>query len=384
MNILFLTTILLTQNCNGGEVASQCFIDALENDGHDVTVAGYLRMGDSVSDRHHNCTIVDERYTETRKSKKALVSWYAQSMMRGVPYSCAKYYSKTYINLTKKLLDSGKYQAVIVDHAQMGWIIDYIPQSYPVITIAHNVEYLIYQEIFERSTNPIARFIYSREAALIKNVENRLVNRAQQIWTLTTKDTERFSQIVSESKIRTFGIPPNAGEMTTTERIKYFDIGLLGSWAWTANDEALRWFLSDIYPHLSPNLSIHIAGKGADWLSNKYENIQYEGVVPNAQDFLSKAKVVAIPTLSGGGIQIKTLDAIGSGSLIVGTPIALRGIDVAPSTVTTASQPEEFAQCLQAAIDSSCEKDAINAKEWYQNRIEYFQKDIHSAISQLV
>lgn len=30
MRILFLTTIILSKNCNGGEVASQCFIDALK------------------------------------------------------------------------------------------------------------------------------------------------------------------------------------------------------------------------------------------------------------------------------------------------------------------------------------------------------------------
>jgi hypothetical protein len=48
---------------------------------------------------------------------------------------------------------------------------------------------------------------------------------------------------------------------------------------------------------------------------------------------MAQAKVVAIPTLSGGGIQIKTLDAIASGSAIVATPVALRGISDPPATV---------------------------------------------------
>lgn len=46
MNILFLTTIILSKHCNGGEVASQCFIDSLRQSGHNISVVGYLRKGD--------------------------------------------------------------------------------------------------------------------------------------------------------------------------------------------------------------------------------------------------------------------------------------------------------------------------------------------------
>lgn len=380
MNILFLTTILLTKNCNGGEVASQCFIDALRSNQHKVTVVGYLRMADSLTDRNRDSIVIDERYTETRKSKAALVGWYLTSLLQRIAYSCAKYYSKTYINLVKELLESGKYQAVVIDHAQLGWLADYIPSNYPVITIAHNVEYLIYKEIFTRSTNPIARFVYNREAALIQTVEDHLLDSAQQVWTLTTSDTEYFSQKVPTSKVRTFAIPPNAEDVGTESNTKAFDIGLLGSWAWTANDEALRWFLTDIYPHLPANVTIHVAGKGADWLTDQYENIHYEGVVPSAQEFLAKSKVVAIPTLSGGGIQIKTLDAIASGSQIVATPIALRGIDSPPSTVTTAQLPEDFARQLMVALSASSDQSIQDAKMWYRERQQQFQQDIHDAI----
>ena len=101
------------------------------------------------------------------------------------------------------------------------------------------------------------------------------------------------------------------------------------------------------------NLSIHVAGKGADWLDGKYPNIIYCGVVPDAQEFMAFSRVVAIPTLSGGGIQIKTLDAITSGSFIVATTVGLRGISHPPSTVKIADNPEEFAASLVSAVASS-------------------------------
>jgi hypothetical protein len=40
-----------------------------------------------------------------------------------------------------------------------------------------------------------------------------------------------------------------------------------------------------------------VAGKGAEWLSGKYPNVDYIGFVPDATEFMKKVRVVAIPTL---------------------------------------------------------------------------------------
>jgi hypothetical protein len=99
---------------------------------------------------------------------------------------------------------------------------------------------------------------------------------------------------------------------------------------------------------------------------------------------MAQAKVVAIPTLSGGGIQIKTLDAIASGSLIVATPVAVRGISNPPQTVQVAEQPENFAKLLVSAIASPPIPQAFNeASNWYQARRDKFITDVAQAINEL-
>lgn len=383
MHILFLTTIHLTKKRNGGEVASRCFIDALRQLGHTVTVLGYLRKGDLLNSHTEDLIIVDERHTETRRSKQSILVWYALGLLKGLPYSSAKYHSRAYVQLIEQQLCTTRYNLVIIDHAQLGWLLQHIPPTYPIITIAHNIETQIYLERSENSTNPLFYWVYQREAKLIGQIEQQLVYSTQQIWTLTENDARHFASLSGNNKSKVFGISPLSELPSFDSYTKAFDIGLIGSWDWTANDEALRWFVKAIHPLLPLEVSIRVAGKGADWLIDQYENLHYEGVVPDAQAFLAQAKVIAIPTLRGGGIQIKTLDAIASGSAVVATPSALRGIYNPPSTITQADNAEAFAKALIKSIQSPPSEAVQNAKAWYRNRQQKFSEDVQSAISEL-
>jgi len=384
MKILFLTNIILSKNCNGGEVASQCFIDTLKNLGHQVIVVGYLRKGDKFEQNPKQTLVVDERYTESSKSKLFFLLWLGLAFLKGLPYSSAKYYSSAYISLVKELLAKDKFDVIVIDHAQIGWIKHSITADNKLIAIAHNIEYQIYEDILKKTNNLLSKLIYKREATLIKLQEERLLNASQQVWTLTEHDNKYFSNLGGSAKVRTFGIAPSFTNLQDKAVSKCCDIGLLASWSWKANIEALQWFIEVIYPYLPTNLLIHIAGKGADWLTDKYPNIYYRGVVPNAQQFMAQAKVVAIPTLSGGGIQIKTLDAIASGSFIVATPVSLRGISHLPLTVQVADKPEEFANLLTSTVSLTyTQKTFEDAKDWYRVRQDKFVNDIACAINDL-
>ncbi len=384
MKILVLTTILLSQSRNGSEVGTQCFIDGLKENGHQVSVLGYLRKGDYLDKADPRVFVVSERYVETKSSKTSALLWMFLSFLNGLPYSSVKYYSKEYVGMVKKLLAKDSYDIVIIDHPQLSWLEPLVQDKDKLITISHNLEHELYLEIAKKTSNFISKLIYRREAHLIKAQEDRLANTVRQVWTVTENDAKYFSNLKAGVKAIAFTQPPASEKLLDKPLNKEFDIGLLGSWTWRANEEALQWFLEKIHPLLPPNLSIHIAGKGADWLSGKYSNICYRGVVPDAQEFMAQARVVAIPTLSGGGIQIKTLDAIASGSLIVATPVAIRGIAHPPSTITVTENPEKFAQYLiSAATLSSTQHNFDDAKDWYRARRDKFFNDIDDAIKKM-
>lgn len=387
MKVLFLTTVLPRKKRMGSEVASQAIIDALRDNGNDVRVVGYMKKDDSF-ELSPGEVCVGSRYIETKRSKLYPLYWLTLSFLKRLPYSAAKYWSHVYIENAKSLLAKQEYDAVFIDHSQLGWLLrisELRNVGERVVAIAHNVEHDMYRQFAEADTNVLGRWIYRREAELVERVEIALANAVKEVWTLTTDDASFFSRIKTNGRVKVLSLPSAIGTATLGNIAKRYDIALIGSWAWRANAEALRWFLDTVYPHLPAKLSISVAGAGASWLAGRYPNIDYCGFVLDAEEFLMQARVVAIPTLSGGGIQIKTLDAIASGSPIVATTLALRGIDDPPRTVAIADTSREFAALLSAtAAEPEESRDCEEARSWSRLREKQFRGQVNSWVHKVV
>ncbi len=391
MKILYLTTVLPSGKRTGGEIASQSFINALKYSGHEVLVLGYQRLGDrnSKNDRE---VVVEKRYIETEKSKYYPFLWMTLSLFKRLPYSAAKYYSKKYFQQIQKILQVNDYQIIIIDHAQLGWLLPLLNQKYKVIFIAHNVEYQLYESQLKNKQKFLSKYIYKREARLIKKMEDHLAISSKEVWTLTSHDANYFS---TQNQIsRVFHLPSSWTISPKNSPIKNCDIGIIGSWTWKANKSGLEWFFQTVYPYLPKTISIHVAGSGAKFLLERYpnSNVKYCGFVTDAQAFMAQAKAIAIPSISGGGIQIKTLDAIASGSPIVATTVAMRGISDYPSAIKIADEPEYFALSLMQLLafnkkselyEIEREKLLNNRLTWTVLRRENFYSSVKNAINSI-
>jgi polysaccharide biosynthesis protein PslH len=367
MNILYLTTVLPNKRRTGGELATQTFIDALRKH-HDVQVIGYTRANDNYVLQPYELS-VDERPIETQEAGYYQQLWLVRALMSGLPYSVAKYHSRRYAELVQQQLSRPKYHVIILEHSQLGWLLPYL-KNQAVIFNTQNVEYALYAEQSKEAPG-LRQWLLKREARLMKVLELNLSNQAQQIWTLTRSDADHFATLAESKKTRVFGIP-SAIEPSNTLPSKKMDVGLMGTWTWQANLEGLTWFLQKVCPLLPTTLSIHVAGKGTDTLTAP-PNVAFKGFVPDAKVFLQEARVVAVPSTQGGGIQIKTLDAIAVGSSLVVTPIALRGIDNPPAAIHVADTPEAFAKSILAALESARGVEP-SLVQWSQQRRHTFQE----------
>jgi len=370
LKILFLTTVLPRKRRMGSEFASQAVIDALTELGAEVTVVGYIRTGDDYSlDSREICA--GKRHIETKGAGSHAAMWFAQSLIKRLPYSVAKFCSSAFVSTVRKVLRQENHDLVILDHVQMSWLIEAVPLGARLIGLAHNVEHQMYQSFIGEQKSGVRHWVYQRESRLLREMEIVFANKVDQLWVLTQSDAESFAVFKRTGSIKEIPLPGSAIPADPVPVTKEFDIGMVGSWTWRANEEALRWFFDRVYPNLPDDVAIQVAGSGAKWLEGQYGNVKYVGFVNDVQQFLQRAKVVAIPTLSGGGIQIKTLDAIASGSQIVATPLALRGINEPPPTVRTVEDPEQFARLLSSAMRSSDSADSAHAIEWSRLRCDY-------------
>lgn len=358
---------------SGGEVVSQAFIDAMTDAGHDVTVVGWVPPGFKLPDRPGPERIVPagtrhiETVTAPRSDKAA---WLASAFARRLPYSAAKYRSRSYLQAA-----AGDADVTLVDHAQVGWA---APAGGRVIYVAHNAEHALYGEA-GRARSGLAARVLRREARLIGQIERDLVERADWVWALTADDAEAL-RAFGARQVTVFDVPGRARSAAPPASGPREGIRLIGNWTWGPNTSGLRWFAEQVVPLLPQAIPVVVAGAGADWLRAQ-ERIRYEGRVDDADAFLDGARVVAVPGLAGSGIQVKTLDAIAAGAWIVATPTAMRGIDDAPASVAVAPDPAGFARELERLVAGpQTTEPSHESLEWSARRREAFAAQVRAAL----
>jgi hypothetical protein len=376
MEILFLTTVLPSGRSTGGEIASQDVIDGLRATGHTVTIVGYRRPGETMTDEPGSVEAGRRPIETADAGPTRALAWTASALIRRIPYSAAKYRSSGYRRAAGRLVGSGRFDLAVVDHAQAGWIAPELRRArLPFVLFAHNVEHEIYAERAARARG-IRRRLELREQRLVKRLEEGLARAARAVWALTDDDAARFRAF---GTTRTLAVPAGA-RASVRDEPKRCDVALLGTWTWGVTRSSLEWFLERVHPRLPEGLTVEVAGRGAAWIDGAYPGVRYRGFVPDALGFLAASRVVAVPSLGGTGVQVKTLDAIASGARVVASPPAVRGLASPPSSVYVAHTAEDFAREVERlATDAESLTPSREGIEWTRARRERFRADVEAA-----
>ena len=372
LSILFLTTVLPSERRVGGEIVSAQVIDTMRRLGHDVRVLGYARPGYVPRDGE---VVVENRPIETRGASLWAVQWLAQAFLGGNAYSVQKFAGGAYRATLGRALSGRAWDRIVIDHAQMGWLLPQLDRQQHIIHISHNCEGLLYAEQAEEG-NALRRAVFSREARLMQECEIRLARAARSVWTLTEAQAQAFQEM-GASSVALLPVPPMPLPETFRLPAPDCDVAMLGTWSWGPNRAGLDWFCREVAP-LVPDLHIQVGGSGAEDLRGRFANVEVLGRVADAADFLAGARVIAVPSVKGDGIQIKTLDAIAIGRPVVATSFALRGIDELPARVTAVECPQAFAEALQDAVAKASDG---AADDWQVQRRERFRNALRDALA---
>ena len=115
------------------------------------------------------------------------------------------------------------------------------------------------------------------------------------------------------------------------------------------------WFLSEVRP-LAPDVPIRIIGNidqifraQAAALFARHAEL-FSGRIDDLEGAYANAAAILLPTTSGHGISIKTIEALSSGAPLIATKEAFRGIEIDPAAlanVTLVADAEGFAMALR-------------------------------------
>jgi glycosyltransferase involved in cell wall biosynthesis len=172
------------------------------------------------------------------------------------------------------------------------------------------------------------------EYASWRRYEARILRQIDACVVFTDRDANAVRATAPEARVECIplgvGVPARALDArgSVPGQILY-----VGNYRHPPNVDAALRLVHDILPRVRqqvPDATVVLAGAAPprDVLAVSGSFVTVTGEVPSVEPYLDAAAVVAIPLRRGGGMRVKTLDALAGGKAVVATRLALDGIDV--------------------------------------------------------
>lgn len=351
MHIAFMSSVVTDGNPTSGfEIANEAIVQGLRALGHKVSVIGFSVPRQSKID-DKDVVVVDELNLENAAvGGLQKLGFVARAMTSGLPISASKLTAVGREKLDAAIRSCGKIDTYVFNSYQMAAAFPHLSNQ-PFGFVTHNVEHVSAAQNAISAHSRLQRWLYGRDAKLLKAIETRLCTKAQFVWALSADDITTLGLPDDKSTV----LPLVAPFVEVAQKVheKDFDIGMIGTWSWEPNRVGLQWFLSEVAPKLPRDFRIGVAGKVPESMVNTGSNVQFLGRVDSASEFLDSVRIVPLISQGGTGVQLKTIEAFQAGLACVATSSSLRGIETLPKNCAKANGTEEFATSLVAQVEKS-------------------------------
>jgi glycosyltransferase involved in cell wall biosynthesis len=358
MKVLFLTHLLPYPPELGGYIRTYHLLRCLSRR-HEIDLVCYLY---DRKDRQHieKLSKLCRHIEVLPLVRKPNFPYLPLSLFSRRPFWYLRDFSFEMKNLVKKRLQADNYDVIFEEQFQM---VGYIGSN-------ENGAYRIYANIMigesmmrrygKTRRNPLAKLFASLEALKMRLLETEACHSND----MTIAITEEDRQI-----LQGYGIP--ADKIVTvpmgvdTDRFKPIplpddskNIVLLGLARLPPNVEGILHFYYDIFPKILrklPDVHLYIVGKDPVRSVRSLEkdrHVTVTGFVEDLDTFLKRTGVFVVPLRAGGGIKVRTLNALAMGLPVVATTVGVEGVDITcGQDALVASTAEGFAN---AVIDVLC------------------------------
>lgn len=289
-------------------------------------------------------------------------------------YHMVRFQNDGFAKLLTQTIQAGDYDII---HLESLFVTGYLPVmrkhfKKPIAMRAHNVEHRIWQKLADNEGNPLKKWYLNLLATRLHKYEMQVLNQLDALIALTQEDADFFKQNGFEGKIH---ISPHGIELSQFENqgqaVSNNDVFHLGSMDWIPNQEAMRWFLDEVWPLVLqevPQAQFHLAGKKIpQWFYERSDTqVHIAGEVPNAVEFMQNKNIMVVPLLSGSGIRVKILEGMALGKAIVATPRGAAGIHCTHNkNILIGDTPAELAAHIVILLNDNAKRSVLgqNARQ---------------------
>ncbi|CAN7591680.1 glycosyltransferase family 4 protein [Pseudoxanthomonas sp. LjRoot143] len=237
-----------------------------------------------------------------------------------------------------------EFDAVIVEYAVNSRALDAFPATTRKLLDTHD-------SFADRHRAFVARgFRKGYWVSLTRDEENRGLRRADAAIAIQREEAENFRKQLGENHqgernpdiavvSHFIGLDQAVSDHGADHVALYLGTNML------SNQISLRQFLDHVLPRVVseiPDFRLRVAGSICNWLPD-LPNVEKLGFVDDLHQAFARTPLSVNPTVAGTGINIKLLDAMGSGIATVSTATGVRGLpeDFRNGVVVVADQDHQ-------------------------------------------
>jgi len=237
------------------------------------------------------------------------------------------YTNKKIEELIADKLITDEYDVVFIDNSFYGKLVRKIKEKHDkiwIISYYHDVKQELCKQWIENSSIfkvPLFRTMMKNERLNQSLCDVNL--------TLNKRETELFIKHYKKCPTDELGVYlniPYVKKVDEKNKLNYnLNLLFVGNYYYP-NVKGILWFVKYVWPYLKDKVQLTIVGNGMERLKNKLPGeINLYGFVESLATFYIDADVVISPIFEGGGMKVKTAEALGYGKCIVGTSESFEG-----------------------------------------------------------
>jgi GT2 family glycosyltransferase len=251
------------------------------------------------------------------------------------------------------LLKHKNARAAIVSRPSMGAaFIHRLRRANPKVGIVFDMvdtHFVRFQREYEISGDAAAR----GEAERYRRLERKLARSSDVVWCASVEDKQVMEREAAGTRIE---VVPTIHELRDCGRpfADRRDLLFIGNLAHRPNDDAVVFFMREVYPLVRqrlPEVRLDIVGDNPSAAIKAYnsEEVRVLGYVPNVEPLLENARVFIAPLRFGAGIKGKVGEAMAHGIPVVTTSVGAEGFGLTHGLdVMIGDDPAAFAAATAA------------------------------------
>ena len=289
------------------------------------------------------------------------------------PFLASKYVSAESIAHLSRLIAGGQFDLLICDYlAPMGNLLE-LPERprVPMMLFQHNVESVIFKRHAETATNPLKRALYRKQWRAVERMEQQAAAFVDTQVAVSESDASLFQEM---------GMRNVLGAVPTGVDCEFFQppaqppkrpvLAFLGAMDWEANQDAVRWFTTEVLPRIRARVpAAEFLGIGRNppaslrALAASDPLVRLTGTVPDVRPHMAEAAAMVLPLRVGGGTRIKVYEAMAMGTPVISTTIGAEGLDYTHGkNILIADTAEAFANEAIALLSDAARAAEIAAE----------------------